>query len=111
MPELDSPKVNRDIGPKIDVALGEFCDRDSEGDEGGERDVANGDLGVFLLLRGELINETVAVVIDEETTGDIVLGEELAGDVVGEEEIAVTTGEMKGFAEDNADLKSLIDTL
>lgn len=78
VPELDSPKVNRDIGPRTVVALGEFCDREREGEEGGEIDVAaaRGERGDFLPPRGELMKDTVAVAMDEQTTGDIDLGEE-----------------------------------
>lgn len=48
---------------------------------------ANGDLGDRLPPCEEFIKETVAVAIDEQTTGDTDLGEELAGDEAGDDEI------------------------
>ena len=82
VPELESPKVNFEMGPKTVDARGEFCDKDSDGEEGGESEVAaaRGDLPFLLAPRGELIKVTVPDAIDEQTIGDMDRGEEFEGE-------------------------------
>ena len=63
VPELDSPKVNLDIGPKAVPARGECWEKDNEGEEGGEPEVRSlkKGWGVLAPFLGDSVSKTVAV--------------------------------------------------